>query len=206
MHWYNIASVAAGLAIAAISYFGARSGIKRSLDDARSARTQEWNVEHARWMRDKRSEVYEATIEEITTRSQVRLTFFAIPEGAVNHKSTLDHPPAALRSRLRLYGSAEASRLADLTDDAHHVAVIEYLKWIIEVQSDDEAKGPIEVRSGFNKAVGLEISGLITQEPPDEAVMKAQEFKRAAIMAADVTDRNLLDFLTSEIARPVHLG
>jgi hypothetical protein len=176
VHWYNIASVAAGVVIAVLSYVGVRSGVRRSIADARAARAQEWSDEHARWLRDKRAEVYEATIADITARSRARSDVFSAGTKSVaDFVGMPSGRPAELRARLRLYGSKDAYRLAIGADDAQVQVSLEHLAW------HHDARGGA-----------------------DDSPVK-RRLLADAMRTANVADEALLDYLADEMARPVRL-
>jgi hypothetical protein len=98
-----------------LAYRGARNGVRQSIDDAQRARAQEITVEHARWLRDRRAETYEAIAVDIIGRVVERdIGMRHQPVGMLR-----SHVPSALMpidvafARIHLYGTDESRQLLE---------------------------------------------------------------------------------------------
>jgi hypothetical protein len=114
---FAAASIAVSMIVGWLAYRGARDGVRQSIADAQRARAQEITVEHARWLRDRRAETYEAVVVQVAGRIVIRdIRMRHVPTGPVtSHEPTPIMPIDVLYARLSLYGTDDARRLVDLS-------------------------------------------------------------------------------------------
>jgi hypothetical protein len=116
MHWSNIFTVVATLVVGAAGYVGGLRGVSKGVTDAQQARSEQATLEHRRWLRDRRVDVYLACVEFAAARAASRT---AMVDGQADPPADSAEPDTALRSRLVLFGSADSLRQFRLAATAH---------------------------------------------------------------------------------------
>ena len=171
--WYDIATVSVGAAAVIAAYFGARLGARRSIVAARDASTQDWSIEHARWIRDRRSDIY---VDAIAIRE-----FRAMLRSRTLRNITSDdpelEPPSTtsagiLFARMHLWGSTKAVGLLQEAYIAEQRCVSLHAQWRA---SGDDAGLRAPLRNDIDEA----------------------------LMAADIADESLIGYLREEIQQPI---
>jgi hypothetical protein len=173
--WYEIATVVVGVAAVVAAYVGARLGAKHSIIAAREVRVEEWSVEHARWMRDRRSDIYVDTIAIREFRAMLRSRTL---RDITSDEPELEPPSTAsagiLFARMHLWGSKRAVKLLQEAFIAEQRCVNLHAKWRA-LANDSQLTAPLK-------------------HEIDEAMM-----------AADIADESLIRYLREEIQQPVAL-
>jgi hypothetical protein len=173
VNWYEIGTPIAGVAAVVAAYFGARLGAKHPIITTRHARDDEWSVEHARWMRDRRSDIYVDTIAVREFRAMLRSRTL---RDLASDESELEAPSTAsagiLFARMHLWGSKGAVKLLQEAFIAEQRCVSLHTKWRASA-----------------------IDGRVA-EPPTHEIDEA-------MMAADIADESLISFLREEIRQPI---
>jgi hypothetical protein len=170
---YEIATMIVGVAAVIAAYFGARLGARRSIAAARSVNPQEWSIEHARWIRDRRSDIY---IDAIAIREFRAMLRSRTLRDITSNDPELDAPSSTsagiLFARMHLWGSAKAVGLLQEAYIAEQRCVSLHAEWRA---SGDDARltGPL-------------------RNDVDEA-----------LMAADIADESLIGYLREEIQQPI---
>jgi len=170
---YEIATVIVGVAAVIAAYFGARRGARRSIVAARDVSAQEWSTEHARWIRDRRSDIY---VDAIAIREFRAMLRSRILRDITSDDPELEPPSTTaagiLFARMHLWGSTKAVELLQEAYIAEQRCVSLHAEWRA---SGDDAR----------------LSAPL-QDDIDEA-----------LMAADIADESLIGYLREEIHQPI---
>lgn len=171
--WYNIATVIVGGAAVVAAYFGARQGAKHSIVGAREVRAPEWSIEHARWVRDRRADIYVDTIAIREFRAMVRSRTL---RDITSDEPELESPSTAsagiLFARMHLWGSKRAVNLLQEAFIAEQRCVNLHAEWRMLA---DDVRPAASIRHDIDEAM----------------------------MAADIADETLIGYLRDEIQQPI---
>ena len=171
--WYRIATVIVGVTAVIAAYFGARLGARRSIVTARDLSAQEWSIEHARWIRDRRSDIY---VDAIAIREFRAMLRSRILRDITSNNPELEPPSTTsagiLFARMHLWGSAKAVGLLQEAYVAEQRCVSLHAEWRA---SADNARLTAPLRNDIDEAM----------------------------MAADLADESLIGYLREEIQQPI---
>jgi hypothetical protein len=170
---YEIATMIVGVAAVIAAYFGARLGARRSIAAARGVDPQEWSIEHARWIRDRRSDIYVDAIAIREFRAMLRSRTL---RDITSNDPELEPPSSTsagiLFARMHLWGSAKAVGLLQEAYIAEQRCVSLHAEWRA---SGDDARLTEPLRNDIDEA----------------------------LMAADIADESLIGYLREEIQQPI---
>jgi hypothetical protein len=171
--WYNIATMIVGGAAVVAAYLGARWGAKRSIVRARPVLAPEPFIEHARWIRDRRADIYVDTIAIREFRAMVRsrtLRDITSDDPELEPPSTTS--AGILFARMHLWGSKRAVSLLQEAFIAEQRCVNLHAEW-------RALAGDVQSTTPMRRDI-------------DEAMM-----------AADIADETLIGYLRDEIQQPI---